>query len=276
MKIGGLILVVIMGSVLIYGSLEFPTWGDPVSPASSHVSPYYIEKSVEDTSVPNLVTAVLADYRGYDTMFETIVIFAAGIGCIFLLRNFRKEETEARLYRHIPTGITLRIEKGGKFPETSAAFERIDSVWVPHDFIVKTTCRLIVPFIQIFALYVIAHGHHSPGGGFQGGVILGAAMILYAVAFNLRSALRRMSERLTVMLSTLGVFIYAVTGVLCMLLGFNYLDYSALASVLGVDPVTARSHGILIVEIGVGIAVMAVMVTLYYNLASAGKHDEGL
>ena len=61
-----------------------------------------------------------------------------------------------------------------------------------------------------------------------------------------------------------------------MLLGFNYLDYSALASVLGVDPVTARSHGILIVELGVGIAVMAVMVTLYYNLASAGKHDEGL
>ncbi len=276
MKIGGLILVVILGSVLIYGSLEFPPWGDPASPASSHVSPYYIEKSVEDTSVPNLVTAVLADYRGYDTMFETIVIFTAGIACIFLLRIFRKEETETRLYRHIPTGITLRIEKSGKFPEKSAAFERIDSVWVPHDLIVKTTCRLIVPFIQIFALYVIAHGHHSPGGGFQGGVILGAAMILYAVAFNLRSATRRMGERLTVLLCTLGVFIYAGTGVLCMLLGLNYLDYSALAGVLGVDPVTARSHGILIVEIGVGIAVMAVMVTLYYNLASAGKHDEGL
>ena len=276
MKIGGLILVAILGSVLIYGSLEFPPWGDPASPASRHVSPYYIEKSVEDTSVPNLVTAVLADYRGYDTMFETIVIFTAGIACIFLLRIFRKEETETRLYRHIPTGITLRIEKSGKFPEKSAAFERIDSVWVPHDLIVKTTCRLIVPFIQIFALYVIAHGHHSPGGGFQGGVILGAAMILYSVAFNLRSAIRRMSERLTVMLCTLGVFIYAGTGVLCVLLGLNYLDYSALASVLGVDPVTARSHGILIVEIGVGIAVMAVMITLYYNLASAGKHDEGL
>ncbi|MEA3230805.1 MAG: Na(+)/H(+) antiporter subunit B [Thermodesulfobacteriota bacterium] len=276
MKPGGLILVVILGSVLIYGSLEFPPWGDPASPANSHVSPYYIEKSVEDTSVPNLVTAVLADYRGYDTMFETIVIFTAGIACIFLLRIFRKEETETRLYRHIPTGITLRIEKSGKFPEKSAAFERIDSVWVPHDLIVKTTCRLIVPFIQIFGLYVIAHGHHSPGGGFQGGVILGAAMILFAVAFNLRSAIRRMSERLTVMLSALGVFIYAGTGALCVLLGLNYLDYSALAGVIGVDPVTARSHGILIVEIGVGIAVMAVMVTLYYNLASAGKHDEGL
>jgi len=85
-----------------------------------------------------------------------------------------------------------------------------------------------------------------------------------------------MSERSTVMLSSLGVFIYAGTGALCMLLGLNYLDYSALAGLLGVDPITARSHGILIVELGVGIAVMAVMVTLYYNLASAGRHDEGL
>ena len=272
----GLILVVILGSVLFYGSLEFPPWGDPASPASSHVSPYYIETAVEDTSVPNLVTAVLADYRGYDTMFETIVIFAAGIACIVLLRTFKETESGSRLYRHIPTGITLKIDKKGRFPEDSLIFERIDSHWVPHDLIVKTTCRLIVPFIQIFALYVIAHGHHSPGGGFQGGVILGAAMIIYAIAFNLRSAIRRMSERSTVMLSSLGVFIYAGLGALCMLLGLNYLDYGALAGLLGVDPVTARSHGILIVEIGVGIAVMAVIVTLYYNLASAGRHHEGL
>jgi len=276
LKAVGLILVVAMGGVLVYGSFEFPPWGDPGSPASSHVSPYYIEKAVEDTSVPNLVTAVLADYRGYDTMFETIVIFTAGIACIFLLRTSKKKASGSRLYRHIPTGITLRIEKGGRFPKDSEIFERIDSHWVPHDLIVKTTCRLIVPFIQIFALYVIAHGHHSPGGGFQGGVILGAAMIIYSIAFNLRTAIRRMSERSTVMLSSIGVFIYAGTGALCMLFGLNYLDYSALAGLLGVDPVTARSHGILVVEIGVGIAVMAVMVTLYYNLASAGKHDEGL
>jgi multicomponent Na+:H+ antiporter subunit B len=74
----------------------------------------------------------------------------------------------------------------------------------------------------------------------------------------------------------LGVFIYAGTGALCIFLGSNYLDYSALSQILGVDPITARSHGILMVEIGVGISVMAVMVLLYYNLASAGRHDEGL
>ncbi len=276
MKAIGLILVVFLGGLLIYCSLEFPLWGDPHSPASTHVSPYYIENTLEDTSVPNIVTAVLADYRGYDTMFETIVIFTAGIACIFLLRTFKTVEPDIRLYRHIPTGITLRIEKGGKFPEDSSDFERLDTVWIPYALIVKTTCRLVIPFIQIFALYVIAHGHYSPGGGFQGGVIMGASMVLFAIAFDLRSAIRRMGERLIMLLCTLGVFIYAGTGTLCMLFDKNFLDYSALADILGVDPVSARSHGILMVEIGVGIVVMAVMVILYYILASAGKHDEGL
>jgi multicomponent Na+:H+ antiporter subunit B len=276
LKAGALIVVVFLGAVLIFCSFGFPPWGNPESPASRHVSPYYIEKSIDDTSVPNIVTAVLADYRGYDTMFETIVIFTAGIACIFLLRTPQKTETETRLYRHIPTGITLRIEKGGKFPEESIDFERIDSEWVPYDLIAKTTCRLIVPFIQLFALYVIAHGHHSPGGGFQGGVILGAAMLLLAVAFDLRAASRRLGAKTAAFLGTLGVFIYAGTGIVCMLLGANFLDYSALAALLHVDPITARSHGILIVEIGVGIAVMAVMVILYYNISSAGRQDEGL
>ena len=276
MKAVGLILTVFLGGLLIYCSLEFPLWGDPNSPASTHVSPYYIENTLRDTSVPNIVTAVLADYRGYDTMFETIVIFTAGIACIFLLRTFKTVDPDIRLYRHIPTGITLRIEKGGKFPEDSSHFERLDTVWIPHGLIVKTTCRLVIPFIQIFALYVIAHGHYSPGGGFQGGVIMGASLVLYAIAFDLRSAIRRVSERLITLLCTLGVFIYAGTGILCMLFEKNYLDYSSLANIFGVDPVSARSHGILIVEIGVGIVVMAVMVILYYILASAGKHDEGL
>ena len=276
MKAVGLILVVFLGGLLIYCSLEFPLWGDPHSPASTHVSPYYIKHTLEDTSVPNIVTAVLADYRGYDTMFETIVIFTAGIACIFLLRTFKTVEPDIRLYRHIPTGITLCIEKGGKFPEDMSHFERLDTVWIPYDLIVKTTCRLVIPFIQIFALYVIAHGHYSPGGGFQGGVIMGASMVLFAIAFDLRSAIRRMGERLIMFLCAFGVIIYAGIGTLCMFFNKNYLDYSSFANILGVDSVSARSHGILMVEIGVGIVVMAVMVILYYILASAGKLDEGL
>ncbi len=264
------------GGLLVYGTTDFPDWGDPASPAAMHVSAYYIENAITDTSVPNIVTAVLADYRGYDTMFETAVIFSAAIACFFLLRVFIPKPSKSRLYRHIPTGITLRIAPGGKLPEKSDTFERIDSSWVPHDLIVKTACRLFIPFIQLFGLYVIAHGHHSPGGGFQGGVILGASIILFAVSTDLRSTISRISEKMTAFLCSAGVFIYAGTGALCILLGANFLDYGALASLMGVDPVLAHSHGILIVEIGVGITVMAVMVSLYYILSSDGKLDEGL
>ncbi len=276
MKLTGFILFVLLGGLLMYGALDFPEWGDPYSPASSHLSPYYIENSISDTAVPNLVTSVLADYRGYDTMFETIVIFTAGIVCIFLLRTFKTTTPDSKMYRHTPTGITLRIEKGGKTPDDSDQFERIDSVWIPYDLVIRTTCRMIVPFIQIFALYVIAHGHHSPGGGFQGGVILGASLVLFAIGFNLRLALRQMSERKTAFFCALGVCLYAGVGLLCMVFESNFLDYSGLATVLGTDRIMARSHGILFVEIGVGMAVMAVMIMLYYNLSSAGKHDEGL
>jgi multicomponent Na+:H+ antiporter subunit B len=78
------------GALLIYATVDFPDWADPNQPASLHVSPRYIEKTVEETAVPNIVTAVLADYRGYDTMFETAVIFIAGIVVMMLLRRPKK------------------------------------------------------------------------------------------------------------------------------------------------------------------------------------------
>jgi multicomponent Na+:H+ antiporter subunit B len=82
-----LIAVCLVGALLIYGTLDMPDWGDPRSPASLHVSPRYIEKTVEETAVPNMVTSVLADYRGYDTLGETTVIFTAGIACLLLIRR---------------------------------------------------------------------------------------------------------------------------------------------------------------------------------------------
>lgn len=79
------ITVLVTGLLLLYGAQDFPSWGDPRSPASMHVSPRYITKTLEETAVPNMVTSVLADYRGYDTLGETTVIFTAGISCILIL-----------------------------------------------------------------------------------------------------------------------------------------------------------------------------------------------
>ena len=92
MKTLGLISALIVGAALIYGTLDMPDWGDPNSPASTHVSPYYLRHSLEHAATPNVVTTVLADYRGYDTLGETVVIFTAGMACILLLRKGRKKQ----------------------------------------------------------------------------------------------------------------------------------------------------------------------------------------
>ena len=275
MKIIGKIVVLLCAGVLLFFTSDFPDFGDANSPASIHLSPYFIENTIADTAVPNVVTSVLADYRGYDTMFETTVILTAGLACFLLLRILNVAEVKQRHYLHEPTGMTIRIE-GDKDLKKSDAFKRIDSIWVPDSLILNFVCRLLIPFIQIFALYVVAHGHYSPGGGFQGGVILAASVILFAMSGNLRSAINKFGEKTAALFGVIGVFIYAGTAALCMVLGENFINYSALAPLLHSDRIMARSHGIFIVEVGVAVAVMAVMIWIYYNLSSDGKQDEGL
>ncbi|MDY6837073.1 MAG: hydrogen gas-evolving membrane-bound hydrogenase subunit E [Thermodesulfobacteriota bacterium] len=91
MKTLSVITGVLVGAGLIYGTLDMPKWGDPHSAASTHVSAYYLHHSLEQTATPNVVTSVLADYRGYDTLGETTVIFTAGMACILLLRRGRSK-----------------------------------------------------------------------------------------------------------------------------------------------------------------------------------------
>ncbi|MFL3658133.1 MAG: hydrogen gas-evolving membrane-bound hydrogenase subunit E [Opitutales bacterium] len=250
MKILALIAVALTGWLLMSAVSDFPDWGDPHSPANSYsLSQGYITETFPETSVPNMVTAVLADYRGYDTMFETVVIFTAGIAIIAILRRYgpkNKVMPEQKLYKKEP------------------------------DLIVETTCRLMIPIIQLFALYVVAHGHHSPGGGFQGGVIFGASFILLALARDLQAAQKWVPENRILNLAGIGIFIYAGFGFLCLLLGSNFLDYSILHKVMGVTPIEARSHSMLGVEIGVAFTVAAIMFSIYSNLASKGEMKEGL
>lgn len=89
-KLPAFIAIALTAILLIYAIEEFPGWADPNQPSSVHVSPRYIEKTIEETAIPNIVTAVLADYRSYDTLFETVVIFIAGIVVVMLLRRPKK------------------------------------------------------------------------------------------------------------------------------------------------------------------------------------------
>ena len=133
--------------------------------------------------------------------------------------------------------------------------------------IIKTICRLLIPFIQLFAIYVIMHGHYSPGGGFQGGVILGASFILLVIAYGLEESRRRMSLKALTIYASVGLFIYSGNGVVCLLMGGNYLEYGRLPLPLSSIP-TIRAMGILGIEIGVGIGVMAIMICIFLGIAS--------
>ena len=141
---------------------------------------------------------------------------------------------------------------------------------VTDDIIIRAVARVLIPFIQVYALYVIMHGHHSPGGGFQGGVILGASFILYLITHGLEDAKERMSELKAGLLSSFGLLIYSGIGLLCLIKGSNYLDYGGLSTILKVIPAQARSLGILGIEIGVGIAVMGVMFSVFFDISTGG------
>ena len=145
---------------------------------------------------------------------------------------------------------------------------------VTDDIIIRAVARVLIPFIQLYGLYVIMHGHHSPGGGFQGGCILGASFILYLLTHGLEEARTRMSEIKAGLFSSFGLLIYSGIGLLCLILGSNYLDYGKLSTILKVMPAQARSLGILGVETGVGIAVMAVMFSVFFDISTGGTIPE--
>jgi multicomponent Na+:H+ antiporter subunit B len=220
--------LIAFGGLFIFAQSELPRPGGAASPARVHVTPEYIEGAVRQTATPNMVTAVLADYRGYDTLGETAVILTAGLAVMLILPG--------------------AIPRGGSFAYQNPIVEGVAS--------------LIVPFIQIFGLYVIAHGHYGPGGGFQGGVILAASLLLLRLALGEDDEHRRLSPLAARAIALAGILIYATAGLLPMTAGGEFLNYASLP-VRGVDGPELRSLGILIVEMGVGMVVWGTMITIF-------------
>lgn len=133
-----------------------------------------------------------------------------------------------------------------------------------HHLILRVIVKLLVATIILYALYVQFHGDYSPGGGFQAGVIMAVAFILYGIVFGLTNAHAVFPPWLVHKLVALGVLIYGFTGVLSMMLGYEYLDYGAFTPH---HPEHGQHWGILAVEFGVGVTVTGVMVAVYYAFA---------
>jgi multicomponent Na+:H+ antiporter subunit B len=130
---------------------------------------------------------------------------------------------------------------------------------------VEGVSSFLVPFIQIFALYVITHGHYGPGGGFQGGVILAASMMLLRLSLGEDYEHRRISPTAGALVATVGMLVYVCAGLLPMAFGGRFLDYAYLP-IPGLASPELRYHGILIVETGVGLVVWGTLITLFDHL----------
>jgi multicomponent Na+:H+ antiporter subunit B len=137
--------------------------------------------------------------------------------------------------------------------------------------VLRVVAKLLIPFILMFALYVQFHGDYGPGGGFQAGVILAAALIFYALIFGLPAARRLVPEWAVEAMVALGVLIYAGVGVEGVLLGGNFLDYFVLSH----NPVSGQHIGIFLVEVGVCITVSGVMLMIFYLFAGRGRSGAG-
>jgi len=137
----------------------------------------------------------------------------------------------------------------------------------PHEsVIVQITGIVMVPFIQLFALYVIFHGHYGPGGGFQGGALLGVSFILTRLFLGQEASSKRFPSKLAAVFACTGLLIYFLTGLIPLFNGGNFLDYAHLP-IPGMHAAELRYYGIMFVEIGVALGVFGTIVLLYDNLA---------
>ena len=137
--------------------------------------------------------------------------------------------------------------------------------------IVLLGSRLLSPIIMLFGLYVILHGHYSPGGGFQGGALLASSVLLVRLAVGLEIGNLQHEEKWNVPAAAVGVIIYFLTGLVAVFTGGYFLDYEALP--FGLEPAKLRYYGILIIEVGIGLTVMTILVHLYDNLLNGEDRD---
>ncbi|HRI90831.1 MAG: multisubunit sodium/proton antiporter MrpB subunit [Candidatus Accumulibacter regalis] len=137
-----------------------------------------------------------------------------------------------------------------------------------NDMVLRVVGKLLIPFILMFALYVQFHGDFGPGGGFQAGTIVAAAIIFYAIIYGLNTARRVLPDWIVESMIAIGVLLYIGVGFAGLLLGGNFLDYFVLDS----DPVVGQHRGIFWIELGVAITVFGVLLKIFYLFARRGPN----
>jgi multicomponent Na+:H+ antiporter subunit B len=234
----------VVGLVLLYGVGKMPPMNSRNTPDKTHVVPRYLEKGQEEAGAKNIVTGIILNYRGYDTNGEVTVIFSALCAVIAILDREKKG----------------RSRSGVDASETSTSL------------IVRTVVRFSLPAVVLFAVYVILHGESSPGGGFQGGAVIGASIILFTLVFGLPVSTKRIPLGSRIPLESLNVLGFLAMGFLGIAFGVEFLTY-LLPGIHGTLADTIRSLMLNIIEIGIGVGGGVIFISIVFAMIREDQHE---
>lgn len=238
-RISSVMFCIFLVFMLLVAVSNLPTFGNPDNPVNNEVAARYIESGLQETGAVNIVTGMILDYRAFDTLGESHVLFIATCTVLILLRL-----DDSKKGSH---GMGYDMEE--------------DRLHEPkNDVILQTVARILVPPIVIFGIYVILGGHLGPGGGFSGGAVIGAGLILYLNAFGFAKTERFFNEKTYKKLSFSALGCYCLAKSYSFYTGANHIE-SVIP--LGTPGAILSSGLILILNICVGLVVAGTMYTFY-------------
>ena len=237
-RITAAVVCLLLISILLFAAVQMPQFGEADTMKNSEVSAFYVEHTMEETGAVNIITGIILDYRGFDTLGESHVLFI-GMCTVLLLLSI----------------------KGEKDQERQLQMEAYDRLFEPrHDEILQSSARILCPLILVFGLYIIANGHLSPGGGFSGGAILGGGIILYQMAFGYLPTERFFTFRTFKVVSVVSLLFYSCAKGYHFFTGANHLESGIEPGIVG----NILSAGLLLpLNCVVGLVVTCTMYALY-------------
>ena len=193
-------LVLVLLTMVSY----LPTIGEVSNPVNNEVSRRYIENGLQETGAVNIVTGMILDYRAFDTLGESHVLFTALVCVLILLRIDTKNQMTG--YEDY---YTVR---------TDSYFD------LSGDPILRLVCAVIIPCVLLYGIYIILNGQNSPGGGFSGGAVLGAGLILFSTAFGFDKVDRLFSLKVSNIVTFVSLAFYSFAKGYVFFMGANGLD----------------------------------------------------
>lgn len=261
-NIAAVIFCITLISILLVNVSWLPHYGDGDNPVNNEVSARYIESGLQETGAVNIVTGMILDYRAFDTFGESNVLFIATVTVLILMRLDKEKKAPAK------PGVEVYSKAEDDMTMTIAEAQANDRIYEPkNDAILQKVAGFLVPIIFIFGIYVVLNGHLSPGGGFSGGAIIGAGLILYLNAFGFEKTERFFTEKTYKWICFVALTFYCLAKSYSFFTGANHLESGI---PLGTPGAIVSSGLILPLNICVGMVVACTMYAFYALFRKGG------